>query len=126
MSWWVLDFDFSNFPSGLQELVIFDLRLKFYVQKQPCSRPETSGEGRDGTKRFRAASEHITPKHITFLELVLVLLAIYMLLGVAFSAVPVVALPLLLLHRTPPPETDKSPEAPTHLKKLFTWELFAR
>ena len=53
-------------------------------------------------------------------------LVIYVLLGVAFSVVAVVALPLLLPQPKPPPEADKSPGPPQlaiTVKKLSAWEL---
>ena len=46
-------------------------------------------------------------------------LAIYLLLGVAFSVVAVVALPLLLPQPKPPPEADKSPGPPKLAVKSY-------
>ena len=46
-------------------------------------------------------------------------LVIYMLLGVAFSVVAVVALPLLLPQPKRPPEADKSPGPPKLAIKIY-------
>ena len=46
-------------------------------------------------------------------------LVIYLLLGVAFSVVAVVALPLLLPQPKPPPEADKSPGSPKLAMKSY-------
>ena len=57
----------------------------------------------------------------------MVLLAIYMLLGVTFCVVKVVAKPLLLLQKKPPPEADKSPGSPKlAIKRHMFRELHAR
>ena len=54
-------------------------------------------------------------------------LVIYMLLGVAFSVVAVVALPLLLPPPKPPPEAYKSPGPPKlAIKSYMLGELYAR
>ncbi len=54
-----------------------------------------------------------------FLELVLEVLVIYLLLGVALAVVKVVAKPLLLLQKKPPPEAYKSPGAPKLALKSY-------
>ena len=49
----------------------------------------------------------------------MVVLTIYMLLGLALVVVKVVAKPLLLLQKKPPPEADKSPGPPKLAIKTY-------
>ena len=49
----------------------------------------------------------------------MVVLAICLLLGVAFFGVKVVAKPLLVLQRKPPPEASKTPVPPKLTKKVI-------